>query len=105
MPESKNGIVGFFFQQKIPKERATKLTLEMVKKVSARDPRESTAVPTCEECGKRPWTDWRPTFQKYLCMECNTKNESRAVRFERRTSGERRRNHPVTVGSFVDEEF
>jgi hypothetical protein len=100
MPELKNGIVGFF-QQNIPKEHAMGIRIEMVKTSSSRGPREGAAVPTCEECGKRPWTDWRPNFQKYLCTECNTKHESRTVRFERRG----RRNHPVTVGSFVDEEF
>ncbi len=75
----------------------------MVKKTASRGPREGAAVPTCEDCTKRPWTDWRPNFQKYLCTDCNTKYESRAahaVRYERRG----RRNHPVTVAVFVDEE-
>jgi hypothetical protein len=72
----------------------------MVKKVTKA--REGAQVPTCEMCDARPWTDWRPTFQQYLCTKCNEKAASRAVRFERHG----RRNHPVTVGvsMIVDEE-
>lgn len=77
-----------------------KSSLEMVKKSSSRGPREGAAVPTCEakDCGKRPWTDWRPNFQKYLCADCNKAYESRAVRFERHG----RRNHPATVVVFEE---
>jgi len=34
--------------------------------------REGNQVPHCENvtCGKRPWTDWRPAFQQYLCLTC-----------------------------------
>ena len=75
------------------------IRIEMVKKTSS-GPREGAAVPSCETCGKRPWTDWRPNFQKYLCAECDTKHASRAARFERRG----RRNHPHIHLTIVDEE-
>jgi len=41
----------------------------MVRKHSA-GVREGTEVPCCAHCGGRPWTDWRPDYQKYLCEKC-----------------------------------
>ena len=41
----------------------------MVRKHSA-GVREGAAVPCCAHCGVRPWTDWRPDYQKYLCEKC-----------------------------------
>jgi hypothetical protein len=41
----------------------------MVKKGST-TVREGAQVPCCAHCGERPWTDWRPDYQKYLCEKC-----------------------------------
>lgn len=47
--------------------------------------REGAQVPHCENatCDKRPWTDWRPEFQQYLCQTCF---ELRAVAVAQRLS-------------------
>ncbi len=50
-----------------PKESDNGIESEMVKKTGTQISREGAQVPSCSHCGKRPWTDWRPQFQKYLC--------------------------------------